>query len=281
MGDRQGMMVVGLVGSLTAGVVAAILFWPHPARPTPVAPVSVVSPAGPISTVTDERDQDLPTLVDLGDQPPDGVDPDAAYKRRQFEAFLTRQVGEPMQVTEAYDTSGSQVTTYCGSAVPVSGGPTRSWSIVLWSHAPMEHSISNEPAECDGLVLVKDGRSYSFDEAHALRQAELAPYRQAETAAPVVMISPGGSSMTGHIDRLSTYAVLIGRGAACGADIDGPSRRVGAWLDRIAPPGSQEQTTLLPMLMQQSRYHAQMQAAGQSPDDCGQVRRAIAGFDWP
>lgn len=83
------------------------------------------------------------------------------------------------------------------------------------------------------------------------------------------------------IDKLTTYAVVLGRAAACGGDIQTPSRRVGAWMDIVFPPGSADQKTYLPIFMEGMRYHAQQQAAGKSPDSCSNVLNTLRGFPWP
>lgn len=83
------------------------------------------------------------------------------------------------------------------------------------------------------------------------------------------------------IDKLTTYSVVLGRAAACGGDIDGPSRRVGAWMDRVFPPGSSDQKVYLPVFMQGMQYHAQQQATGKSPDSCAAVLKTLRGFPWP
>jgi hypothetical protein len=83
------------------------------------------------------------------------------------------------------------------------------------------------------------------------------------------------------IDKLTTYSVVLGRAAACGGDIEGPSRRVGAWMDRAFPPGSSDQKVYLPVFMQGMQYHAQQQATGKSPDSCASVLKTLRGFPWP
>ena len=84
-----------------------------------------------------------------------------------------------------------------------------------------------------------------------------------------------------NIDKLTTYAVVLGRAAACGGDIETPSRRVGAWMDKVFPPGSADQKTYLPVFMEGMRYHAQQQATGKSPDSCSSVLDTLRGFPWP
>ncbi|MGY6274994.1 hypothetical protein [Methylomonas sp. MgM2] len=82
-------------------------------------------------------------------------------------------------------------------------------------------------------------------------------------------------------DKLTSYAVILGRAAACGIDTTDASSRVGGWMDRVFPPGSQDQIIFLPIFMEGMRYHAQQQASGNSPDSCSAVRRAFDGMPWP
>lgn len=254
--------------------VTALLVLPKPAEPSPAAtPAPIVQPI--------EASDRAPDLVDIGSEPPAGVEADSAYIQRQIEAFLSARNGSPLTVIDAVDTSGSQRTEYCGTAQPKTGGPARSFSIVVWSNAPIEHTISNGPADCaEGLTLVRKGHAVPWEIARTERDSRLAADHQDPPPANTATASPS-DPMYGHIDRVSTYAVLIGRGAACGIDVSEPARRVGVWLDRVAPPGSAAQRTLLPMLTQQGQYHAQQQASGRSPDDCATVARAIARFQWP
>ena len=253
-------------GTFLAVSAFAVIAMPRPAER---APVSVPEPEITVQPIEIVRD---PQLVEIGQEPPPGVTPDSAYTKRQIEAFLSKRNGMPLEVTEVVDISGSQATTYCGTALS-SDGSARSFSIVVWSKAPVEHTLSNEPASCsDGLTLVRDGQPIAWEAAQQERNADYTP----------IQASPAARDpMYDHIDKVSTYAVLIGRGAACGVNTSAPAAKVGAWLDSVAPPGSQAQMTLLPMLMEQSRYHAQQQKNGQSPDNCATVARAIAGFHWP
>lgn len=83
------------------------------------------------------------------------------------------------------------------------------------------------------------------------------------------------------IDKLTTYAVILGRAVACDADVDDASRRVGRWMDGAFPPGSSEQGTYLSIFMEGMRYHALQQREGNSPDSCAAVRSALNKFPWP
>jgi hypothetical protein len=83
------------------------------------------------------------------------------------------------------------------------------------------------------------------------------------------------------IDKLTTYAVVLGRAVACGANLDDASRRVGRWMDRTFPPGSKDQQIYLPIFMEGMRYHAQQQKDGKSPDSCSAVLRSFNSFPRP
>lgn len=262
-------------GTFAVVCVAALLALPKPAAPPP----ATTSPA-PTPQPIQASDM-APHLVEIGTEPPASVQADSAYIQRQIEAFISARNGSPLTVIDAVDTSGSQRTEYCGTARPRAGGPARSFSIVVWSHAPIEHTISNDPADCaEGLTLVRNGQAVPWEVARNEQDSRLLNSDQARPNANMATES-ASDPMYDHIDRVTTYAVLIGRGAACGVDVSGPARRVGVWLDRVAPPGSAAQQTLLPMLTQQGQHHAQQQASGRSPDDCATVARAIARFQWP
>jgi hypothetical protein len=93
--------------------------------------------------------------------------------------------------------------------------------------------------------------------------------------------APAPAASDADVDKLTTYATVLGRGIACGADVDSASRRIGAWMDKRFPPGSSDQRTYLPVFMEGTRYAAQRQKNGNSPDSCAQVLRTFASFPWP
>jgi hypothetical protein len=78
----------------------------------------------------------------------------------------------------------------------------------------------------------------------------------------VLLVSPAAlAASAADVDRMTTYAVILGPGIACGASHDEASRRVGRWLG--------------------VRYHAEQQRDGKSPDSCATVRRNFSSFPWP
>lgn len=96
-----------------------------------------------------------------------------------------------------------------------------------------------------------------------------------------ILPSVSSAASDSDIDKLTTYATVLGRGIACGADTSSASRRIGAWMDRTFPPGSSDQRTYLPIFMEGTRYAAEQQKSGNSPDSCPQVLRTFSSFPWP
>lgn len=82
------------------------------------------------------------------------------------------------------------------------------------------------------------------------------------------------------IDKMTTYAVILGRSIACGIDTDFAMRRVGAWVDRTFPLGSSDQKSYLPVFVIGLEYHAKQQSSGKSPDTCTQIKRTFNGMQW-
>jgi len=97
----------------------------------------------------------------------------------------------------------------------------------------------------------------------------------------ILMPPPATAASKADIDKMTTYAVILGRASACGINADYASKRVGSWLDRKFPPGSQDQKTYLPIFIQGMKYHADQQAKGNSPDTCSQVRSSFRKMQWP
>jgi hypothetical protein len=83
------------------------------------------------------------------------------------------------------------------------------------------------------------------------------------------------------IDKLTTYATVLGRASACGISDNNAASRVGRWLDRLFPPGSKDQLTYLPIFLSGMQYAAEQQNSGKSPDNCAAVVRAFESMPWP
>ncbi len=85
------------------------------------------------------------------------------------------------------------------------------------------------------------------------------------------------SATDADIDKMTSYAVIIGRAAGCGIDTGDAMRRVGKWMDRRFP----RQGTYLVIFMAGVEQHAKQQAEGKSPDTCAQVKRSFRNTPWP
>lgn len=82
------------------------------------------------------------------------------------------------------------------------------------------------------------------------------------------------------IDRLTSYAVLMGRGIACGApNAEDAMGKIGAWMDRVF--SNNEKAIYISIFTEGVRYHAQMQKDGRSPDPCSAVLSQFAQVRWP
>lgn len=97
----------------------------------------------------------------------------------------------------------------------------------------------------------------------------------------------GAASTAAHaasdadINKLTSFAVMLGRAAGCGLSVTDQAGRVGSWMDERFKPGSVDQQMYLPIFMAGVRDNADRQSNGLSPDDCGTVREQFALVDWP
>lgn len=115
-----------------------------------------------------------------------------------------------------------------------------------------------------------------------LRRESKAKQEKKNVSSSLATNEPVYSSASAQdIDKLTTYAVILGRAIACGADVGSASGKVGRWMDGVFPPGSSDQKTYLPIFMGGTRYHAEQQKLGKSPDTCSSVLRAFNSFPWP
>ncbi|MNQ88224.1 hypothetical protein D3C85_1034810 [compost metagenome] len=83
------------------------------------------------------------------------------------------------------------------------------------------------------------------------------------------------------IDKLTTYAVMLGRAVGCGLSTGYETSQVGAWMDERFPPGSADQQLYLPIFMAGVQDNAQKQSQGLSPDSCGAVQEQFELVSWP
>lgn len=81
------------------------------------------------------------------------------------------------------------------------------------------------------------------------------------------------------IDRLTTYAIVLGRAAACGVDVERESERVGGWIDRRFSKSDQQ--VYLPIFFQGAQMAASDQSSGRSPESCSDAIKSFNRFTWP
>ncbi len=89
------------------------------------------------------------------------------------------------------------------------------------------------------------------------------------------------AATSSDINKLTTYATILGRAIACGVKTDREMKRVSTWMDRRFPPGSSDQKIYLPIFIIGMEQNAKNQANGSSPDSCRTVRREYAKIPWP
>jgi hypothetical protein len=79
------------------------------------------------------------------------------------------------------------------------------------------------------------------------------------------------------VDRMTTYAVVIGRAVACGApNTQDAFSRVGKWMD------AQNLTKqYLAVFAAGVKQAAEQQRDGSTPDACSKVKSVFASFPWP
>lgn len=96
----------------------------------------------------------------------------------------------------------------------------------------------------------------------------------------ILITTPAISASKQDIDKMTTYAVMLGRAAGCGFDTTYEFKQVGYWLDRTFPPKSKDQQIYLPIFLSGVEYHAQQQADGKSPDSCSSIKKSLAKTTW-
>ena len=96
--------------------------------------------------------------------------------------------------------------------------------------------------------------------------------KRPEVPQPTV-VEPKGAA----IDRLTTYASIIGRGMACKVpSASNNAARVGAWMNR---EGLAKQYGVA--FLEGIRIAAEQQYRGETPDSCSTVTSRFESFPWP
>lgn len=79
--------------------------------------------------------------------------------------------------------------------------------------------------------------------------------------------------------RLRDYGVTLGAAAACSLDTSSEASRVGAWMDRKFPPGSEGKGGVLIYFGKVMELGAKSQAS--SGGDCAHIQSRIDRMVWP
>lgn len=104
---------------------------------------------------------------------------------------------------------------------------------------------------------------------------------KAEIAAAAAAGPKPGATAASDLNKLSTYAVVLGRAVGCGIDVSEASRRVGSWVDVTYVPGTKEHASYTLAMAQGIANEAARQRSGKSPDSCSVVRAQTASMPWP
>ena len=83
-----------------------------------------------------------------------------------------------------------------------------------------------------------------------------------------------------EIERLSSLALLLGRGIGCNLQTKRAAAVIGGWFDKTFPPGSEAQERYLPVFAEEVEQHARQQRTGGSPDSCADVAHAFYTMRW-
>ncbi len=97
----------------------------------------------------------------------------------------------------------------------------------------------------------------------------------------LISSTPAIGASNNDVDKLTTYAVMLGRALACGVNTKTAASKVGYWMDRVFPPGSEDQITYLPIFLEGIKHNAEQQSSGNSPDSCSDVKRSFNAIQWP
>ena len=77
------------------------------------------------------------------------------------------------------------------------------------------------------------------------------------------------------IERLSTFAMILGRGIGCNLDTKRAAAMLSKWFDEAFPPESGEQKHYLPRFATEVEQYSMQQRRGDSPDSCADVAQAF------
>jgi hypothetical protein len=93
------------------------------------------------------------------------------------------------------------------------------------------------------------------------------------------LAQPAQAASEAEVERLSSFALLLGRGIGCNLDTKRAAGVIGSWFDNTFP-GEEEQERYLPVFAEEVEQHARQQRSGDSPDSCADIAHAFYTMRW-
>jgi hypothetical protein len=82
------------------------------------------------------------------------------------------------------------------------------------------------------------------------------------------------------VRTLERFGLLLGRGIGCELNTAQAVAYINAWFEERFPPVSAERQRNLSHFREITRFHAQEQRSGASPDECSNVSNAFKALGW-
>ncbi|MDP3750077.1 MAG: hypothetical protein Q8Q88_23885 [Phenylobacterium sp.] len=177
------------------------------------------------------------------------------------------------------------------ATIMISKGPTPSLKA---PHGTAQAEKPSAPTEDKDFVAAQAARAQA---ARQLNDASEAaglgrPYEEKGQGAqtyrlpeidPNAPIDPAliSSDRYQNMDRLTTYAVLIGRATGCRFQTGPLDDRVRKWIIGATSNSRADRDVMFAVWQAGIRENAYAQLEGRSPDDCDAVARGIHGHRWP
>jgi hypothetical protein len=94
------------------------------------------------------------------------------------------------------------------------------------------------------------------------------------------LAQPAHAASEAEVERLSSFAMVLGRGIGCNLDTKRAAAVLNQWFDKAFPPGSGEQEHYLPRFAAEVEQYRLQQHSGDSPDSCADVAQAFYTLRW-
>jgi hypothetical protein len=83
-----------------------------------------------------------------------------------------------------------------------------------------------------------------------------------------------------EVRTLERFGLLLGRGIGCDLNTDQAVAYINHWFEQTFPPVSADRQRNLAHFREITRFHAQEQRSGESPDECSNVSNAFKALGW-